>query len=209
MEQGLPAEFGTKRRTSKPHKANRSQKEKKLTAIPHTAFQNEMYIQALINKEWVPCVVLDMEVPNETSEGYQYSYLVQPLQSISNASETIHLTPDDVSFLSPGQEARLFQASFSTQPHQPLIQLLVTETAARTPKSSLPPSVRKYYWQRYRLFSRWDDGIQFDEEGLFSVTPEALALHTAVRCACDVVVDAFAGIGGNTIQLARTCRRVV
>lgn len=168
-----------------------------------------MYIQALINKEWVPCVVLDMEVPNETSEGYQYYYLVQPLQSISMTDETINLTPDDVSFLSPEQEARLFQASFSTQSHQPLIQLLVTESTARTPKSSLPPSVRKYYWQRYRLFSRWDDGIQFDEEGLFSVTPEALALHTAVRCACDVVVDAFAGIGGNTIQLARTCRHVV
>lgn len=185
------------------------QKEQKLTAISHPSFQNEMYIQALINKEWVPCIVLDMEVPNETHEGYQYSYLVQPLQVIAIQSETINLAPDEVSFLSPEQEAQLLQASFTTERQHPIIQLLITESIPHTSKSSLSPSVRKYYWQRYRLFSRWDDGIQFDEEGLFSVTPEALALHTSVRCACDVVVDAFAGIGGNTIQLARTCRHVV
>jgi trimethylguanosine synthase len=30
----------------------------------------------------------------------------------------------------------------------------------------------------------------------------------ATRCACGVVVDAFAGVGGSTVQLARTCGSV-
>ena len=31
----------------------------------------------------------------------------------------------------------------------------------------------------------------------------------AERCRCDVVVDAFAGVGGNAIQFAFTCERVI
>ena len=80
--------------------------------------------------------------------------------------------------------------------------------------------MRKYYAQRYRLFSRFDDGILLDEEGWYSVTPEVLAAHTAARfaacrsagCATGcarrrrssslVVVDGFAGVGGNAIQFA-------
>ena len=45
--------------------------------------------------------------------------------------------------------------------------------------------------------------------GWFSVTPEDIAVHIARRCACDVVIDAFCGIGGNSIQFARTCGRVL
>ena len=33
--------------------------------------------------------------------------------------------------------------------------------------------------------------------------------HQARRCACDVLLDPFAGVGGNAIQFARTCRRVL
>ena len=44
-------------------------------------------------------------------------------------------------------------------------------------------------------------------EGWFSVTPERIARHIAQRCRCDIVVDAFCGIGGNTIQFAFTCER--
>ena len=36
-----------------------------------------------------------------------------------------------------------------------------------------------------------------------------LAEHIAERCKCDVIVDAFCGSGGNTIQLAQTCKRVI
>jgi trimethylguanosine synthase len=42
-------------------------------------------------------------------------------------------------------------------------------------------------------------------EGWFSVTPERVALHIAermVRRRDAIIVDAFAGVGGNTIQFA-------
>jgi trimethylguanosine synthase len=87
------------------------------------------------------------------------------------------------------------------------------------------PSVvhNKYWAQRHRLFSRFDDGILLDPEGWFSVTPEVVADHVASRFAdfarrrrrpgciddyddghrreCEpmVVLDAFCGCGGNAI----------
>ncbi|CDW56642.1 trimethylguanosine synthase [Trichuris trichiura] len=69
--------------------------------------------------------------------------------------------------------------------------------------------LRKYYLQRYHLFARYEEGVLIDEESWFSVTPEAIAVHIAKRCACDTIVDAFCGVGGNTIQFARYCRRVI
>jgi len=67
----------------------------------------------------------------------------------------------------------------------------------------------KYWLQRYRLFSKFDEGIVLDREGWFSVTPEKIARHIAKRCRCDVIIDAFCGVGGNTIQFAFTCERVI
>ena len=67
----------------------------------------------------------------------------------------------------------------------------------------------KYWAQRKRLFSRYDEGIKMDKEGWFSVTPEAIANHLASRvvkmhnCTGLVLFDAFAGCGGNAIAFAR------
>jgi trimethylguanosine synthase len=44
-------------------------------------------------------------------------------------------------------------------------------------------------------------------ESWFSVTPEQIAEHIAQRCQCDVIVDAFCGAGGNSIQFAFACQR--
>lgn len=66
-------------------------------------------------------------------------------------------------------------------------------------------NVFKYWCQRYLLFSRYDSGIKMDEEGWFSVTPEAIARHHATRCGGGVVIDCFAGVGGNAIQFAIKC----
>ena len=71
------------------------------------------------------------------------------------------------------------------------------------------PEIAKYWAQRYRLFSRFDNGIKMDKEGWFSVTPERIAKHIAERCRCDLIVDAFCGVGGNAIQFAFTCERVI
>ena len=44
-------------------------------------------------------------------------------------------------------------------------------------------------------------------EGWFSATPEKIAAHIAERCQCDLIVDAFCGVGSNAIQFAFTCER--
>ncbi|XP_071037645.1 trimethylguanosine synthase isoform X2 [Parasteatoda tepidariorum] len=71
------------------------------------------------------------------------------------------------------------------------------------------PAYKKYWSQRYRLFSLFDEGIKLDEESWFSVTPEKIAAHIAERCSCDIIVDAFCGAGGNSIQFAQTCYHVI
>lgn len=68
-------------------------------------------------------------------------------------------------------------------------------------------SMFKYWYRRFMLFSRFDQGVRLDRESWFSVTPETVAAHTAQRCKCDLIVDAFCGAGGNTIQFAMTCER--
>ena len=87
--------------------------------------------------------------------------------------------------------------------------------------------LHKYWYQRRCLFHRFDDGVALDRDGWFSVTPEAIAAQQAARCMAAaalisggasaaagpasaqspsplraVVVDAFAGVGGNAIQFA-------
>ncbi|XP_037075936.1 trimethylguanosine synthase-like [Pollicipes pollicipes] len=69
--------------------------------------------------------------------------------------------------------------------------------------------LRKYWYQRYRLFSRFDEGVRLSGPSWFSVTPEQIARHLADRCRADVIVDAFCGAGGNAIQFAFTCERVI
>ena len=97
--------------------------------------------------------------------------------------------------------------------------------------STLPPSYVKYWAQRYRLFSKYNEGIILDVEGWYSVTPELIAAHIAARIwnsilsspipsvpkkrrrkehvahltsekAPGMVLDAFCGPGGNAIQFA-------
>lgn len=66
----------------------------------------------------------------------------------------------------------------------------------------LPDSLVKYWYQRYLLFSQFDNGIKMDEEGWFSVTPESIARHHASRCGSGIIIDCFTGVGGNAIQFA-------
>ncbi|KAL0076298.1 RNA cap guanine-N2 methyltransferase-domain-containing protein [Phycomyces blakesleeanus] len=67
----------------------------------------------------------------------------------------------------------------------------------------------RYFYQRYSYFSKFDQGILMDKEGWYSVTPEKIAIVTAERCRADVIIDAFCGCGGNSIQFAFTCERVI
>ncbi|EME29215.1 methyltransferase [Galdieria sulphuraria] len=68
----------------------------------------------------------------------------------------------------------------------------------------------KYIAQRFRLFSKFEQGISLsDSESWYSVLPEKIASHVASRCSCDVIVDPFAGAGGSCIQFATTCTYVI
>eukprot|EP01105_Mastigella_eilhardi_P005880 TRINITY_DN17569_c0_g1_i1.p1 TRINITY_DN17569_c0_g1~~TRINITY_DN17569_c0_g1_i1.p1 ORF type:complete len:420 (+),score=134.12 TRINITY_DN17569_c0_g1_i1:69-1328(+) len=83
------------------------------------------------------------------------------------------------------------------------------EADAAAGRECADEGLEKYWSQRYRLFSRFDDGVMLDAEGWYSVSPECIAKHLAERCACGVIVDGFCGVGGNTIHFASTCGHVI
>lgn len=84
------------------------------------------------------------------------------------------------------------------------------------------------WYSRYRLFSRFDEGVLMDAQSWFSVTPEVIAARIAARCLYPllsqqqqqrqeekgrldkgkgseseiVILDLFCGAGGNAIQFA-------
>lgn len=68
-------------------------------------------------------------------------------------------------------------------------------------QEDIPRDLKKYWFHRYTLFSKFDNGIWMDNEGWYSVTPEKIAKHIAERCGRRVV-------GGNAIQFAMTCDKV-
>ncbi|KAK1433484.1 hypothetical protein QVD17_10394 [Tagetes erecta] len=73
----------------------------------------------------------------------------------------------------------------------------------------ISPVISKYWCQRYILFSKYDDGIQMDEEGWFSATPECIANHHAFRCGSGIIVDCFTGVGGNAIRFAPKSTHII
>jgi trimethylguanosine synthase len=59
---------------------------------------------------------------------------------------------------------------------------------AVTSFEKLPKNTRKYWYNRYQLFSRYDEGILLDLQSWFSVTPEAIAARIAARCCSSTMV---------------------
>ncbi|KAJ9125643.1 hypothetical protein QFC22_000605 [Naganishia vaughanmartiniae] len=79
-----------------------------------------------------------------------------------------------------------------------------------TNHAEMPKNIQKYFYQRNELFSLYaSHNILMDETGWFSVTPESIACHIAERCQSDTILDPFCGVGGNVIQFAMTCERVI
>ncbi|TKA75042.1 hypothetical protein B0A49_02189 [Cryomyces minteri] len=75
----------------------------------------------------------------------------------------------------------------------------------------VPSDIQKYWHQRYQIFSKYDHGIWMTDDAWFGVTPEPvahkIAEHVATAPAAKtVLVDAFAGAGGNTIAFALSGR---
>lgn len=64
--------------------------------------------------------------------------------------------------------------------------------------------------QRLLYFPKYDTlSLLLDDTGWYSITPYPIAAHIASRCQCDTIIDAFCGVGGNAIEFARTCERVI
>ena len=51
--------------------------------------------------------------------------------------------------------------------------------------------------------------MEFDEEGLFSLTPRKVALQIADKTSGDLVIDAFGGVGGSAIGFALSGKKVI
>ncbi|XP_014502748.1 trimethylguanosine synthase isoform X5 [Vigna radiata var. radiata] len=113
------------------------------------------------------------------------------------------------SMLKCGKKVRRQRQRKSCNEAKELCQHFIRDLHFQEMPESYSATITKYWCQRYTLFSRFDDGIKMDEEGWFSVTPEAIAQHQAIRCASDMIIDCFTGVGGNSIQFARRCGHVI
>lgn len=79
--------------------------------------------------------------------------------------------------------------------------------------ATLPSQCKKYWKKRYRLFSRFDEGVYLTSELWYSVTPESTAIFVAKLIKklvpnCKNVLDVCCGGGGNTIQFAELFENV-
>ncbi|KAJ5662832.1 RNA cap guanine-N2 methyltransferase [Penicillium longicatenatum] len=74
----------------------------------------------------------------------------------------------------------------------------------------VPWDIQNYWAQRHRIFSKYDEGIWLTDDAWFGVTPEPVANQIAADLANSapadrsILVDAFAGAGGNTIAFAKS-----
>jgi trimethylguanosine synthase len=76
-------------------------------------------------------------------------------------------------------------------------------------QSPLPGVLSKYWAQRYRYWSKFDEGVEMTIEDWHSVTPEVIAEHIAHRCGCGVILDPFCGCGGNAVRFAQNAKVVI
>ncbi|AEO53998.1 hypothetical protein MYCTH_2296014 [Thermothelomyces thermophilus ATCC 42464] len=74
----------------------------------------------------------------------------------------------------------------------------------------VPWELKKYWHQRYSIFTYYDYNIRLTDDAWFGVTPEPVATQVAKDMRShkrsnppkDIIVDLFAGVGGNTIAFA-------
>jgi trimethylguanosine synthase len=64
----------------------------------------------------------------------------------------------------------------------------------------------QHYWDR---LSSEERKLEFDEEGLFSLTPGKVALEIADNTPGNLIVDAFCGVGGSAIGFALRGKSVI
>lgn len=81
-----------------------------------------------------------------------------------------------------------------------------------TKLEEVPLHIQKYWKSRHKIFSFYNDGVQMTDDAWFGVTPEPIAYQIAMDMPYPksierpVVIDIFAGAGGNSIQFALSGR---
>ena len=67
------------------------------------------------------------------------------------------------------------------------------------------PKLEKYLQRRHFLFKKFDEGIHYDEQSLYSIVGEDISLHINKRLkqlnVCKVC-EPFCGVGGIAVHLA-------
>ncbi len=70
--------------------------------------------------------------------------------------------------------------------------------------------VQKYWDKRHQLFSLFNEGVIIDRESLYSISPEKIAAQNAIETGSTLrVLDAFCGVGGDSIALAKAGHLVI
>ncbi|KAL1301722.1 hypothetical protein AAFC00_005928 [Neodothiora populina] len=76
----------------------------------------------------------------------------------------------------------------------------------------MPDDIQKYWHQRYDIWSLYDEDVWMTNDAWFGVTPEPVANKIAEHLiegtdpSKTIIIDAFAGVGGNAIAFARSGR---
>ncbi|KAK2626657.1 hypothetical protein QTJ16_003832 [Diplocarpon rosae] len=89
---------------------------------------------------------------------------------------------------------------------------LTDECHHYTARNQIEYDIQKYWEQRYSIWSLYDDGIYMTDDAWFGVTPEPVANQVAkdfaalVPASRTVLIDMFAGAGGNVIAFALSQR---
>eukprot|EP00953_Heterococcus_sp_UTEX-ZZ885_P041549 21196-Heterococcus_DN1.PRE.1 len=170
----------------------------------HVQLSDEVYMRQIHRRAWVKEFVLELvnSIADSCSSAEELETPSKRLKADTavasveaSASSPSAITPTN--FCSKGKKQK--QSYKNRTPSGGLFR----------EKSAIADVPDKYYGQRYRYWSLYDQGVQMDTEGWFSVTPEAISEHIANRCRCDVIIDPFCGCGGNAIQFAMTCHMVI
>ncbi|KAL5105703.1 Trimethylguanosine synthase [Taenia crassiceps] len=117
-----------------------------------------------------------------------------PLDTLSDVSDSDSCHETSSLPSKPTSQALFFSSEFRFKGHEDVMR---------------DPEILRWWKRRFDLFERFDEGIKMDRESWYSVTPEEIARNQAKTCACDLILDVYAGAGGNSIQFTRTCGFVI
>jgi len=98
--------------------------------------------------------------------------------------------------------------SESTPNEESVVEMALPDIHHYNESSQMPYEIQKYWHQRYELFSKYDEGVRLTDSAWFGVTPEPVANTIAAHIATSapkskkIVIDCFAGAGGNAIAFA-------